>query len=114
MKNFLISIFMLLVFSVSAYAVKVFPNPWIPDSKTSTNKHGTIGDGIKFEGLSNAGGTIYIYNATGELVRSVTWSDDSKAKWDGKNDRGEFVASGVYIWVIKDGGTKSGKIVIIR
>lgn len=87
---------------------------WIPDSKTEGNKHGDY-SGVKFDGLTNAGGTIYIYNTTGELVKKVSWSAGNvEAKWDGKNDRGEWVASGVYIWVVKDGGSKTGKIVVIR
>jgi flagellar hook assembly protein FlgD len=102
-------------FPVSSYAARAYPNPWIPDSKTTSNVHGTYHEGIKFDGLSNSGGTIFIYNSTGELVRKVMWSSGyTNAVWDGKNDISEYVASGVYIWVVKDGGSKSGKIVIIR
>ncbi|MCL1971565.1 MAG: hypothetical protein FWG57_01075 [Endomicrobia bacterium] len=102
-----------------SYAARAFPNPWIPDSKATTagnrSVHGTYAEGIKFDGLSNSGGTIFIHNTTGELVRKVTWNAGNTAtSWDGKNERSEYVASGVYIWVIQDGGTKSGKIVVIR
>jgi flagellar hook assembly protein FlgD len=113
MKNIFIIIGMLLVFSVSAYAVKVYPNPWIPDSKTEGDRHGNY-TGIIFDDISESGGTIQIYNATGELVRKISWSSGKQTRWDGKNDRSEYVGSGVYIWVIKDGGTKSGKIAVIR
>jgi flagellar hook assembly protein FlgD len=114
MRNLLIVISLMFVFTVYAHAVKAYPNPWIPDSKTDRNRHGDY-TGVKFDGLSNTGGTIYIYNATGELVRKVNWTAGNvDVKWDGKNDRSEYVASGVYIWVIKDGGTKSGKIVVVR
>ena len=112
---FLFNFLFLLLFTGAAYAARAYPNPWIPDSRTERNVHGTYAEGIKFDGLSNAGGTIFIYNATGELVRKVTWSaGHTNTSWDGKNDRSEYVASGVYIWVIKDGGTSSGKIVVIR
>jgi len=115
----LCSLFFVLLLVSSSYAVSVYPNPWIPDSNRKDNDgksiHGTLAEGISFTGLSSNGGTIYIYNATGELVRKVKWTlGNSAANWDGRNERHEYVASGVYIWVVKDGGTKSGKIVIIR
>ena len=107
------------LFAVSSYAARVFPNPWIPDSKATNSAgrsvHGTYAEGIKFDGLSNSGGSIFIYSATGELVRKVIWNaGNTMTSWDGKNDRSEYVASGVYVWVIKDGGTQSGKIVVVR
>ncbi|MDR2426356.1 MAG: T9SS type A sorting domain-containing protein [Endomicrobium sp.] len=115
MKNAFIIVCMLLVFSVPGYAVKVYPNPWIPDSKTDNDRHGNYITGIKFDNLSASGGTIYIYNVTGELVRRLDWaSGKTEENWDGRNNRSEYVGSGIYIWVIKDGGTKSGKIVVIR
>ncbi|MCL2144689.1 MAG: hypothetical protein FWH43_06515 [Endomicrobia bacterium] len=107
--------FLFFALPVPAQAARAFPNPWIPDSKSNANVHGTYNDGITIDGLSISGGTINIHNATGELVRKVQWSaGQDRGKWDGKNDRGEYVASGVYIWVVKDGGTKSGKVVVIR
>jgi Flagellar hook capping protein len=118
MKNILIICVCMLFFTVCAQAVKVYPNPWIPDSKTENDKHGNFYEGIKFSDLPDDRGTIYIYNSTGELVRKVTWEGsrgiDGDVFWDGRNDRHEYVASGVYIWVIKSGGSKTGKIVIIR
>ena len=123
-KKTIISIacYLLLItlFPISSFAVSVYPNPWIPDSNRmnsdGTHKvHGTLPDGITFDGLSNAGGTIFIYNATGELVIKLKWdSGDVSKNWNGRNSRHEYVASGVYVWVIKDGGTKSGKIVVVR
>ena len=112
MKNILIIISALFVVAGAAYAVKVYPNPWIPDSKGGS--HGDY-KGVNFDGLSNKGGTTYIHNATGELVRKLSWPEgEISVKWNGRNDRGEYVASGVYIWVVNDGGTKSGKVVVIR
>ncbi|MDR1195358.1 MAG: hypothetical protein LBL00_02660, partial [Endomicrobium sp.] len=70
MKNILIIMAMLFIFYVSAYAVKVYPNPWIPDSKTDGDRHGNY-TGILFDDIPESGGTIFIYNATGELVRKV-------------------------------------------
>ncbi|MDR2192129.1 MAG: T9SS type A sorting domain-containing protein [Endomicrobium sp.] len=107
-KIFLLS-FIVFIFSIPAYAVKVYPNPWIPADKSNT--HNGI---ITFAGLSPAGGTIMIYNSTGELVKKLSWDTGSSATWDAKNDIGENVASGVYIWVLTQGGNENGKIVIVR
>ena len=116
----------LILFAVSSHAVSVYPNPWIPDSNKTDSLgrkiHGTyygevsggVSGGIHFTGLPESGGTIYIYNSTGEIVRKLRWSSGNTKIWDGRNERHEFVASGVYMWVIKEVGTKTGKIVIIR
>jgi hypothetical protein len=58
--------------------------------------------------------TVKIFTIAGQLVRNV---DDSaghgKAFWDGKNDSGKPVASGIYIVLVKDAnGTKKIKIAV--
>ncbi len=111
-KRIVFILFAALLFAARAHAVKVFPNPWIPES--NTGKHGSYTVTIKFEGLPTTSGTVHIYNSTGELVRKLQWANSAETYWDGRNDRHEYVASGVYIWVIKEGGTHTGKIVIIR
>ena len=66
--------------------------------------------------------TIYIYNVAGELIRTLrdgieieTLPDSKIAKWDGKNDYGNDVASGIYVWLAKAEGRKStGKLALIR
>ncbi|MCL2390533.1 MAG: hypothetical protein FWD54_05250 [Endomicrobia bacterium] len=107
------------LFTASSFAVSVYPNPWVPDSNKTDGAgqqiHGTLAGGINFTGLSTDGGTIFIYNSTGELVIKLKWNPGEISKnWNGRNARHEYVASGVYLWVIKDGGTKSGKIVVVR
>ncbi len=70
--------------------LKVYPNPWIPESRkslTSTGdeiKHGAYtADGwIKFEGVnagghdedSSYGGTLTVYDITGHIVRHKHWT----------------------------------------
>jgi len=48
--------------------------------------------------------TLKIYNAAGQLVRTLVNEDQTQtaegfsATWDGMNDRGQSVASGVYFY----------------
>jgi flagellar hook assembly protein FlgD len=109
-KVFIFLMVSCVIISVS-FAAKVYPNPWIPDSAGDT--HGTLAGGITFDELPNTGGEIDIYNTTGELVRRLRWDLGTSINWDGRNDKGDYVASGVYIWTIKDGG-KGSKIIIVR
>lgn len=56
---------------------------------------------------------VYIYNVAGELVRILEEGDEIEelagsklARWDGRNENNEMVASGVYIYLIKSEGSK--------
>ena len=141
-----ISLILILVFVVTVVLqadVKVFPNPWIPESGQSlaltgdTKKHGSLdADGwIKFEftDLTDpiVSGELVIYDVLGNLVKRRNWTlpeyvplpntnttedRDYTIHWDGKDNGYNFVASGVYIWIIYvDGGKKyHGKLVIVR
>ena len=61
--------------------------------------------------------TIRIYNIAGELVRTIEETDgDGINEWNTKNEQGEPVASGVYIYFIANpaGEKATGKIMVIR
>jgi cyanophycinase len=51
--------------------------------------------------------TLKIYNLLGQAVRTLVEADVAAgvhaASWDAKNDRGEFVSSGVYIYQLRTG-----------
>ena len=100
--------------NLSTVDVKVYPVPWIPeDGKPAT---GSLEEGIKFTNLP-AEGEIYIYSVLGELVRKIEFNDADNGQkvWDGKNQNGQDVASGVYLWVVKTKqDKKTGKLIIIR
>jgi len=57
-------------------------------------------------------GDVKIFTVAGDLVNSTTVN----AGWDGRNESGELVASGIYIFYIKaeDGSHYTGKIFVIR
>ncbi|MGA2090202.1 MAG: T9SS type A sorting domain-containing protein [Endomicrobiales bacterium] len=95
--------------------VIAYPNPWIPADPNPAR--GTLAGGITFSGLpSGSGGDIYVYTVSGNQVIHISFNNSGGTeKWTGKNSDGVYVASGVYLWVVKtDQLTKTGKIVIVR
>jgi hypothetical protein len=74
---------------LSLSSVKAYPMPYDPSLGTLTIDNLTATADIK------------IFTIAGELVRTVAYvSANGKATWDGKNDSGTTVASGVYIMCI--------------
>ena len=88
---------------VTSYA---FPNPFKP-SAGHTN--------ITFTNLA-AQCTIKIYTISGDLAKTIVENGGSgQSVWDAKNDSGESLQSGLYLYIIKNPtDTKTGKLVIIR
>ena len=70
----------------------VFPNPFVPDRGA-----------LVFANLTESA-TIRIYNLAGQVVRTlVEDSKDGGLEWDGNNDRGRTVESGVYYFTVSSG-----------
>ena len=96
-----------------------YPNPFRPAKKDFTTIYFTTKRPVLDK-------TIDIFNLAGELVLNVEdssiymdkWYDDGyvyKYNWDGRNDSGERVASGIYIYVVNvDGDRKTGKLAVIK
>ncbi|MCK4916513.1 MAG: T9SS C-terminal target domain-containing protein, partial [Candidatus Eisenbacteria sp.] len=61
---------------------------------------------------------IRIYTVAADLVRTLIHEDDESdiEPWDLKNDAGEEVAPGVYIFQVESEGlgSKDGKVMIIK
>jgi hypothetical protein len=85
-----------------------FPNPFNP---TTT---------IKYSLAESGKVTLSVYDIAGRLVRNLLvneWTEAGEhvAVWDGRNDAGVRVASGVYLCMMKTGGEKSGiKLILLR
>jgi hypothetical protein len=81
--------------------VVAFPNPFIITDES---------DRLSFN--FGAGGQVRIFNVAGELIRQTSVN----LPWDGKNDKGKEVASGVYVFVITDdeGNVGKGKFLLVR
>ncbi len=82
--------------------VTAFPNPFVVTS---------AGDRLNFNFLGAA--TLRIFTVAGEMVLETQLTSEG---WDGRNQRGEEVASGVYLFVLNDpeGGVGKGKILLVR
>ncbi len=84
-----------------------FPNPFNPATK------------ITFSIAEDASVNLSIYNVAGQLIRCLV--NEYKRKntyteiWDGKDNNGNHVASGIYFYRLKtDSFSNSKKIVLIR
>ncbi|HKK21712.1 MAG TPA: T9SS type A sorting domain-containing protein, partial [candidate division Zixibacteria bacterium] len=84
-----------------------YPNPFNPETR------------IDFELPSNSRVTLTIYNVLGKQV-SILINDNLPAGvhsvvWDGKDDRGTSVASGVYLYRIEtDFGQSTRKMMLLK
>ncbi len=92
---------------------KNFPNPFYPGSQRYTNIYLPLTYwGRDFD--------VKIYNMSGTTVRTLTNPNEiipasGQAIWDGRNENGDKVASGLYYYVIDTGGKKfRGKITLIK
>jgi len=82
--------------ALSLRDVRVYPNP-LPKGKTAQFEY-TIAERQE---ASNA--TLEIFSINGELIYQSNQSDvmgSRYSSWDGKNQHGKFVASGIYLYVI--------------
>ena len=72
---------------------------------------------IRFTALAGSRGSVRVYNLRGELVRTLH-SGEFLARdftWDGTDQRGKSVASGVYVVKAEAGGSEhSRKIALVR
>jgi len=84
-----------------------YPNPFNPQT--------TIAFSIKDRGLV----TLKVYNVAGELVRTIAdeqFTAGSHTKvWDGRNDAGQPVSSGVYFYkLVSNNFTQTKKMVLLK
>ncbi|RME90747.1 MAG: hypothetical protein D6767_06400, partial [Candidatus Hydrogenedentota bacterium] len=89
-----------------------FPNPFNPTKEKTTIRMNLIKD------AANADLTLKIFTVSGRLVRTFTRADvinNQKVYWDGKNDQGETVASGIYYCILEVAGyRKMIKIAVVK
>ncbi len=89
-----------------------YPNPFNP---TTTIKFKVQGSRFKVPLHT----TLRIYNLLGQKVRTLVdepkWAGDYTVQWNGKNDQGEQLASGVYFYLLKVGeNTLAKKMVLLK
>jgi ligand-binding sensor domain-containing protein len=78
-----------------------FPNPFVIRSDS---------DSLKFN--FSRSGTVRLFTVAGELVAELPVN----TPWNGRNQKGEKVVSGVYLYILtdNDGNVGRGKILVIR
>ena len=88
-----------------------YPNPFNPETW------------LPYDLAEDADVHIHIYNLKGESIRDLspgfqtagTYRTPSRAAyWDGQNDIGEPVASGIYFWTFQAGHFKATRQMVIR
>ena len=81
-----------------------FPNPYI------------VWDGALLFGYLPLEATVSIYDVSGQLVRRLAELDgDGGVQWNGKNETGVSVASGMYYYRIDAGSqSKVGSLALVR
>ncbi len=97
--------------------VRVYPNPYKPESNPMHNSGIHFGGtAAPFEERLTEQVTIKIFTVTGELVRVIDGQTTGEYIWDTKNDDGDEVATGVYIYQItnEQAGNTFGKVAIVR
>jgi hypothetical protein len=111
-------------------ALHNFPNPFDLKPKTvslsnapSSPTQTIDGTMIRYALPAGKSGEVKfdIYNVAGELVRTISESAPNGAtyyytQWDGKNDAGKKVASGVYIgrFTLNDGDERFIKMAVVK
>jgi hypothetical protein len=89
-----------------------YPNPFNPATVIRYTVHGS-----QFVVRSPIHTTLKIYNVLGEMVRTLVdekkLPGDYTVQWDGKNDKGEQLASGIYFYELKVGDYTSAKKMVL-
>jgi hypothetical protein len=94
--------------------VRVVPNPYNPNA--AFDKQAFPGEPrIQFINLPSPA-KVDVYTVSGDLVRSLNHEGvDNSLDWDLKNDGGEAVAPGIYLYHVEASGeTATGRFVIVR
>ncbi len=86
--------------------MRTYPNPW------RANQH--AGQSITFDQLT-LHSSIKIYTLAGHWIRTLD-APNGSVTWDMKNESGELVASGLYLYLVTNGQgqTAKGKLAIIK
>ena len=89
-----------------------FPNPFLPGRMHSQSR-------IRYALDSAGSGELSIFSADGRLVRRLDMerrlAREYEVVWDGRNEAGNLVGSGLYYYVLDaDGGKRRGTLAVVR
>ncbi|MDD5688216.1 MAG: discoidin domain-containing protein [Elusimicrobia bacterium] len=90
--------------------IKVYPSPYNPAT--------AVNGKLKISNLP-INSIVKLYTVTGDIIRELKETDYGNLgwlEWDGKNDNGDKVGKGVYIYKIEDaaGNKKTGKVGLVK
>lgn len=97
-----------------------FPNPFSTEGRSRTA--GNAGTVIRFEippSFANTSTRLAVYNVRGELVRELINrrlpAGNYVARWEGEDDKGRQVASGIYLYRLRVGNvTEMRKLSLLK
>ncbi len=88
-------------------------NPFNPEASDPDDRYTRV-----YYNVTEQGATIRVYSINGELVRTLAENKtemEDTIVWDGKNDKGRVVGSGVYLVNLKIGkSSKTIKVVVLK
>ena len=90
-------------------------NPFNPEASDPDDRYTEI-----YYRVTEEGTTIRIYSINGELVKTLVENTTEMEptvplQWDGRNDKGRIVGSGVYLVNLKIGkSSKTVKVVVLK
>jgi ligand-binding sensor domain-containing protein len=88
--------------------IEVAPQPFLVGNRSAK---------LRFSSTSLvADAEVRIITPSGRLVRSLSFQVASADGWDGRDDEGEWVGSGIYYIVVTDpeGSSQTGKVAVVR
>lgn len=98
-----------LAVKIGATVLRVAPNPVTPKSSDSTFNRVTF----TVENTNGERVEVKIWDITGVLVRTIEDYGVSQVVWDCRNEYGDIVEGGVYIYQIKVGNSLAGRGTIV-
>lgn len=88
--------------------LNVGPNPLPAGTRLTVRIHGATPD-------QGSAGVFKIYDPSGRRVRSLPLDPNRPTYWDGRNERGDLLPSGVYLYQwVGDGVLAKGRIARVR
>jgi len=92
----------------------IAPNPFIPNDGKANTGSWMEGEGVTFTNPAPQVVEIKIYTLAGELIAEGTLPTRGEWIWNGRNQEGNKVASGIYLYIVTDpSGEKLGKLTVI-
>jgi hypothetical protein len=88
--------------------IKVWPNPFTPQLPTNNVTHFLLP-------ANHGAGRLLIADLKRKLVRSFDFGALADVQWDGKDNAGNIVSSGVYLYLSESDGTvRRGTVTVMR